>query len=110
MRVRRKVMREVLFNGGQLPLEREEAARGRKRPASAGEEVNRHRPRDGPETNLEHAGPVDTRPRWIPLQPAFHLIDDGLRIARVTGEPLRTAKLQPVLMPIQLPDDLVIAD
>ena len=41
---------------------------------------------------------------------AIALASEGARVALVAREPPRAADLQPVLMAIELPDDLVVAD
>ena len=109
VRVRTEVIREVMFDVRELPIDSDE---GVDEPGlRVGEqEMNRHRPRDSSKADLEHARPVDAGERRIRVNPALHLIDDRAGIAGLAGQPRRTAKLQPMLMTVQLPDDLVIAD
>src|SRR5688572_24070411 len=54
--------------------------------------------------------PVDAGKRLVVPQPAFELAADSVGVAGITRQPERASKLQPVLMAVQLPNDLVVAD
>ena len=58
---------------------------------------------------FEHARPVDACRRWVGRQPALQLFDETLSVFRLPGQPVGPAEREPVLVPIQLPDDFVIA-
>ena len=73
------------------------------------EEVDRPQPRERPEPELEHARPVDADERRVRVEPARELREQRGRDSGVAGQPEGAAEREPVLMPIQLPDDLVIA-
>lgn len=112
VRVRAEVIRQVVLDVRELPIERDQQIHqpwrlvGRR---IGGEQFHGPRPRQSPKRRLEHAGPVDTVFGRIRLDPALELGDEGVTIPALAREPVRTPECAPVLVPVQLPDDLVIA-
>src|SRR5206468_3641272 len=82
---------------------------GRERRGCA-KEVQRPRPSDRAKGKLETARPVHATLRRIGLDPFLDLSRERGCVTLVAGEPVRLSKAHEVLMPVQLPDDLVIAD
>src|SRR5688500_2056675 len=72
--------------------------------------MQRPGPRDGAEAELEAAGPVDPEEWRVRGEPARELLDDAAAVPGIARQPRRANELQPVMMSIQIPDDLVIAD
>src|SRR5687767_4494316 len=72
--------------------------------------MQRPDPRDGAERQLEHARPVDACEWRIRREPAFEFPGNGCRVTIVAGQPRGSTELQPMLMTIQLPDDLMVAE
>ena len=46
----------------------------------------------------------------VGLEPPLELIDEAVPVPRLAGQPVGAAQGEPMLVPVQLPDDLVIAD
>src|SRR5262245_41254381 len=67
-------------------------------------------PTQGPDRDLQGTGPIDAQLRWIGRQPAFPLPRNrfGIEALRVQGPGL--GEQDKVLMPVDLPYPLVIAD
>jgi hypothetical protein len=112
MGIRAEVIREVVLDVRELPIEADEqvdepgrlVVRGIR-----GEELDGPGPGHRPEGRFQHAGPVDAAFGRVRLDPAFELGDEDVAIAAVAGQPERASERAPVLMPVQLPDDLVVA-
>ena len=112
MRVRTEVVRQVALDVRQLTVDAEQQIdRPRRRVFAVGidEEVKRPQPRQGSQRELEHARPVHAEQGRIAFEPARELVETMVSVLRLTSQPVRAAQHQPVLVPIQLPDDLVVA-
>ena len=97
----------------ELPIEAEEQIDEPRRIlplVERGGQMQRPDPGDRAEPELQHAAPVDPTQRRIGLQPALQLGGDNVYVAAVSCQPRRPAERKPVLMAIELPDDLVIAN
>ena len=118
MGVGAEVVGEVTLDMRQLPIDRDQhvyqpragTSNARLPTPNSQQGVQRPGPGECTEGDLEHARPVDANEWRIRGKPAFELIDDRPRVARLACQPRRPAKLHPVLMAIQLPDDLVVAN
>src|SRR5712692_4332092 len=67
-------------------------------------------PGERPESDFERAGPIDSPKKWIPLEPALQLIPDLSQEIVASGEQERLSQQHQMLMPIQLPDNFVVAN
>lgn len=74
------------------------------------EEVERPYPGDRTKRELQHACPINAQERRIAVEPALQLSTECRCVSRIAGQPSRASEHQPVLMTIQFPYDLVIAD
>src|SRR5207248_792441 len=112
VRVRAEVVREIALDVRELPIEREnEVDRPGQTIVDRGirEKVQCPEPRQRAKAELEHACPVDADERRVGVEPARELFDHRRAIAAIAGQPPRATELFPVLVAIQLPDDLVVA-
>ena len=90
------------------PERGEEAlAHGRRHPFSR--QVVNPDPGERAERHLEGAGPVDAALERVRLHPAFPLRKGVVQKLRPARQPPRLREQNQVLMPIDLPDDLVVA-
>ena len=112
MGVRAEVVRQVALDVRELAVEGEEQVDRPRQPVvdrRIDEEIDRPEPGQRPNAELEHARPVDPDERRIRVKPACELLEARGAIPAIARQPERPAELRPVLMPIQFPDDLVIA-
>src|SRR5215208_96694 len=72
--------------------------------------MKRPEPRKRTVCYLETACPIDSGLRWIRIHPRSQVVDDRAGITFIAAQPVGPAKREEVLMPIQFPDHLVIAD
>ena len=112
MGVGAEVVRQVVLDVRELPVEAQQQIDD-PRSLVAGsrfdEQVQRPHPGDRSQCELEHARPVDTGQRRVRVDPACKFRQEPIAIASAVGQPPRAPKHKPVLMPVQLPDDLVVA-
>ena len=110
--VRAEVVRQVLFDLRQLRVDAEEhidrpgfldPVRVRK------EEIQCPQPRDRSQRELQHTRPVDADQRRVVGEPAGQLLLKPIAVTGVVGQPACAPQREPMLMTIQLPDDLVVA-
>ncbi len=66
-------------------------------------------PRQRPERDLQRARPIDSALKRIPGDPALELRANLIQVRGVAGQQVRLRKNHQVLMPVQLPNDFVIA-
>src|SRR6185312_6137301 len=66
-------------------------------------------PREGAESHLKRAGPVDSASIWVGDPPTVQLRLDLPEKFRASGQPPRLRQQYEVLMAVQLPDHFVIA-
>ena len=72
-------------------------------------EMKRPYPRHSPERHLEAACPVDAHSRRVLLHPGGEMTGKCLSVTLVTGQPVCHAEREKILMPVQFPDDLLVA-
>src|ERR1043165_677879 len=106
MRVRTEIEREIVFDVRQLSIERDEQLRKPRKigVAIGGEELHRPRPRETPEAELQHAGPVDALERRIDADPVAQVRDERLPVPRLAREPRRDSQRDEILVTVDLPD------
>ena len=75
----------------------------------AGEQLERPEPRQAPERELQHARPVRAAQRRIRRRASRRAAHERVVEAPIAGQRVGAAEEQPVLMPVELPDDLVVA-
>src|SRR4051812_20766178 len=112
MGVRAEVVRQVPFDVSQLTIDAEQQIddpRLDPEVVRVDEELQRPNPGQRSKRELEHARPVDPDQRWICLHPARQFGNEPIAVFRLAGQPPGAAEHHPVLMPIQSPDDLVVA-
>jgi hypothetical protein len=112
MRVGAEVQRQVVDDVCELPVDGDQEIDEPRRAillAPVAEELEAPRPRDAAERELQHAGPVDAVQRRIGGEPALQLAHEHGAIRGVAGQPPGTSERDPMLMSVELPDDLVIA-
>ena len=112
VRVRAEVPRQVPLDVPQLRVEAEQQIdepRRFARHVAVREELDRPRPGDRSKREFERAGPVHADQRRVRRHPAGRLRDEAGAIPLIAGEPPRAPERQPVLVPVQLPDHLVVA-
>src|SRR5437879_11131916 len=63
-----------------------------------------------PERYFKSAGPIDSPKKWVPLEPALQLIPDLIQEITTSGEYERLSQQHQMLMPIQLPNNLVVTN
>src|SRR5688500_2451809 len=73
-------------------------------------EVQRPHPRNRTEREFEAAGPVDSELGRVRIHPAREVPYERARVRLVTGVPVRSPERTEVLVAIELPDVLGIAD
>ena len=115
VRIRAEVPRQVVLDVRELPVQCQQqiddprGAAGRIAGGGRREKMERPEPRERSKTQLQHAGPVDALQRRVGGQPVFELVDECVVVARFAGELMRAGERQPVLVPVDLPDHLVVA-
>src|SRR5437660_6946599 len=112
MGIRTEVVGQIAFDVTELAIEPDEEVDGPRRRIIDGlvhKQLQSPYPRQRPEPQLQHTGPVDSGQWRVPMHPAPELVEAQTSISRVACQPERSPEWQPVLMAIQFPDDLVIA-
>ena len=112
VRVGAEVIRQIPLDVRQLSIERDQQIdqpRPRVVGVGVGEQVDRPEPGNRSECHFEHAGPVDADQRRVGISPAGEFREEPRAIPRVARQPVGPSERDPVLMTVQLPDDLVIA-
>ncbi len=116
MRVGAEVEREIALHVRQLLRDREERVNHPGRLVTmvvlcdGGEEGQRPEPGEHADRQFEHARPIGARQRRVGVEPAAELRSKGIVVDAAAGERERTPEGEPVLMPVELPDHLVIAE
>ena len=73
-------------------------------------EVETPDPRKRSEAELEHARPVDPDEWRVFGEPAREFLSEGVLVTTIVGQPCGAAERKPMLVAVQLPDDLVITE
>ncbi len=112
MSIRAEIARQIVADVVELAIERHDQINEPRRVVSfavPAEECSGPCPGEGAKRQLERACPVDAPFGRVRTQPVFELRNEDIPVGLDVREPVGAAQRAPVLMPIQLPDHLVIA-
>src|SRR5208337_4701752 len=84
--------------------------KSRRKIGAPGKEVANPKPRHAAECHLESAGPIDAERIRICLPPRKPLIHQFIGVDAITGHEPGLGERDQMLMTVQFPDDLVVAD